>query len=391
MKKSVILILILLAATLLLSSCGGKNPEFDLAKVTEIKLSGAKTEFAFAEEFSSEGLKVTAVTSDGSEKVLEKNEFSVICEDYNSMKVGTYQASVKISGTNLTQSYDVKVKEADKLKVLMIGNSFADDTINYAYEIAKSSGIPAENILIADIYIGGCTLKTHLSNAQKNAKAYRFGLEREGWFDGNSYTNWTMEKAIKYADWDFITFQQGSAESGVYSSYSCLQELMDYVYKIAADTKNNPNANPNVKFVWHQTWAYQQDIKSAAFANYRYDQMKMYNSIISCVKKQVLNKNFVAIIPNGTAIQNARTSSIGDNFARDEYNHLSYGAGRYIAAMSLVSVLTGRDMSSMTWKPTQNGFNYKLTETEISICKESVANAIANPLEITNSKYPASN
>jgi hypothetical protein len=56
--------------------------------------------------------------------------------------------------------------------------------------------------------------------------------------------------------------------------------------------------------------------------------------------------------------------------------------------MSLVSVLTGRDMSTMTWKPTDNGFNYKLTETEITICKESVANAILNPLEITNSKYP---
>ena len=109
------------------------------------------------------------------------------------------------------------------------------------------------------------------------------------------------------------------------------------------------------------------------------------------MKKHVLNKNFVAIIPNGTAIQNARTSSIGDTFARDEYNHLSHGAGRYIASMSLVSVLTGRDMSNMTWKPTDNGFSYKLTETEISICKESVANAIANPFEITNSKYPAAN
>ncbi len=391
MKKSIILILLLVTVTLLMFSCTKENSDFDLAEITEIKLSGAKTDFAFAEEFTSEGLKVTAVSENGSEKVLKENEFSVLCEDYNSMKVGTYQASVKINGTNLTQSYEVKVNPANKLKVLMIGNSYADDTINYAYEIAKSAGIPTENILIADIYVGSCSLKTHLNNAQKNAKAYRFGLERAGWFDGSSYTNWTMEQAIKYADWDFITFQQSSGDSGVSSSYSVLQELMDYVYSVATDTKNNPNANPNVKFVWHQTWAYQQNTTPAGFSAYRYKQMTMYNAIISCMKKHVLNKNFVAIIPNGTAIQNARTSSIGDTFARDEYNHLSHGAGRYIASMNLVSVLTGRDMSAMTWKPTDGGFNYKLTEQEISICKESVANAIANPLEITNSKYPAAN
>lgn len=114
----------------------------------------------------------------------------------------------------------------------------------------------------------------------------------------------------------------------------------------------------------------------------------MYNAIVSCMKNFVLNKDFVAIIPNGTAIQNARTATFGDTFSRDEHNHLSYGAGRYIASMNLVSVLTGRDMSNLTWKPTDSGFNYPLTEEEILACKESVANAIANPFEITQSKYP---
>ena len=401
MKKAIILILILVAVALLIASCTQEKPStnsepttsttpppVDPAEIMEIKLIGAKTSFDFAEEFSSEGLMVSVIMTDNSEKLLREDEFSVLCKDYDSMKPGTYQVSVKINGTQLAQSYDIQVNKANKLKVLMIGNSFADDTINYAYEIAKSTGIPEGNILIADIYIGGCSLETHWNNAQTNAAAYRFGLEREGWFDGNSYTNWTMEQAIKYADWDFITFQQNSGNSGGPASYACLQNLMDYVYDIATDEVNNPNANPNVKFVWHQTWAYQQGTTSTAFSTYNYDQITMYNAIVACMKNFVLNKNFVAIIPNGTAIQNARTSSIGDTFSRDEYNHLSHGAGRYIAAMSLVSVLTGRDMSTMTWKPTDSGFNYTLTETEIEICKESVANAIANPLEITKSKYP---
>ena len=400
MKKSMILILLLVVITIAIAACGINSPTTvtttvkttpitNEAEIMEIKLIGAKTKFDFMEEFSYENLVVSIIMTDGTERMLTKNDYTVSTDDYNPMKAGTYTATVKLNSVNLAQSYEVKVNPANKLKVLMIGNSFADDTINYAYEIAKSVGIPAENILVADIYIGGCSLATHWENAQSNKPAYRFGLEKEGWFDGSSYTEWTMEEAIQYADWDFITFQQNSGNSGGSASYSCLQNLMDYVYDVATDEENNPNANPNVKFVWHQTWAYQQGTTAAAFAKHNYDQMTMYNDIMSCMKEHVLNKNFVAIIPNGTAIQNARTSLIGDTFSRDQHNHLSYGAGRYIASMNLVSVLTGRDMSDLTWKPTDSGFNYSLTETEIKICKESVANAIANPFEVTKSKYPA--
>ena len=367
---------------------GGNDSSQENAGVTSITLTGAKTNYAFAEDFSTAGLVVTATMEDGTQKTLDSKNYTVTSEDFNSMKPGTYKAEVKVNGTSVSKTFDVTVSQANKLKVLMIGNSFADDTINYAYEIAKSAGIPAENILVADIYIGGCVLDTHWANAQSNAPAYRFGLEKEGWFDGSSYTNWTMKQAIEYADWDFITFQQGSSQSGKTDAFSNLQNLMDYVYDIATDEVNNPNANPNVKFVWHQTWAYQQGTTATHFGYYSYDQTVMYNSIVSCLKLHVVNKNFVAIIPNGTAIQNARTSSIGDTFSRDEHNHLTYGAGRYIASMNLVSVLTGIDMSNLTWKPTDSGFNYPLTETEIAICKESVANAIANPFEITKSKYP---
>ncbi len=367
----------------------GENPDDgETVTVASISLSGGKTSFAFGEDFSQDGLVVTATMSDGSEKTLESGEYSVITDNFNSMKVGTHQIMVKVNGAEASGSYEVTVSQANRLKVLMIGNSFADDTINYAYEIAKSVGIPEENILVADIYIGGCVLDTHWANAQSNAPAYRFGLEREGWFDGSTYTNWTMEQAIKYADWDFITFQQGSSASGDPNSFYNLQNLMNYVYDIATDEENNPNANPNVKFVWHQTWAYQQGTTAAHFSKYNFDQMTMYNAIVSCMKKFVLNKDFVAIIPNGTAVQNARTSLIGDTFSRDEHNHLTHGAGRFIASMNLVSVLTGIDMSTLTWKPTDSGFNYSLSETEIKICKESVANAAANPFEITKSKYP---
>ncbi len=368
---------------------GGNDSSQENASVTSITLTGAKTSYAFAEDFSTAGLVVTATMEDGTQKALDSKNYTVTSEDFNSMKPGTYQAEVKVNGTNVTKTFDVTVSQANKLKVLMIGNSYADDTINYSYEIAKNIGIPEENILVADIYIGGCVLDTHWANAQSNAAAYRFGLEREGWFDGSSYANWTMKQAIEYADWDFITFQQGSAMSGVPNSYSNLQNLMDYVLRIATDTVNNPNANPNVKLVWHQTWAYAQNSPNTGFSNYNYNQTVMYNSIQSCLQLNVLNKDFAAIIPNGTAIQNARTSFIGDNLTRDEYDHLSHDAGRYIAALGLVGTLTGRDMSQVTWKPTDSGFSYTMSDEMIAVCKESHKNAMAKPYEVTQSEYPA--
>lgn len=368
---------------------GGNDSSQENAGVTSITLTGAKTSYAFAEDFSTAGLVVTATMEDGTQKTLDSKNYTVTSEDFNSMKPGTYKAEVKVNGTSVSKTFDVTVSQANKLKVLMIGNSYADDTINYSYEIAKNIGIPVENIIIADIYIGACTLDTHWANAQSGAAAYRYGWEREGWFDGDSYQNWTMKQAIEAHDWDFITLQQGSAMSGVPNSYSNLQNLMDYVLRIATDTVNNPNANPNVKLVWHQTWAYAQNSSNTGFSNYNYNQTVMYNSIQSCLQLNVLNKDFAAIIPNGTAIQNARTSYIGDNLTRDQYDHLSHDAGRYIAALGLVGTLTGRDMSQVTWKPTDSGFSYTMSDEMIEVCKESHKNAMAKPYEVTQSKYPA--
>ena len=44
-------------------------------------------------------------------------------------------------------------------KVLSIGNSFSEDAHRYLWQIAESYGIPKENILIANMYIGGAELE----------------------------------------------------------------------------------------------------------------------------------------------------------------------------------------------------------------------------------------
>ncbi len=67
----------------------------------------------------------------------------------------------------------------------------------------------------------------------------------------------------------------------------------------------------------------------------------MYQAIADAVKKAAKVNKIKIVIPSGTAIQNARTSFIGDHLNRDGY-HLDVKIGRYTAAC------TGSNASSNT-------------------------------------------
>lgn len=82
----------------------------------------------------------------------------------------------------------------------------------------------------------------------------------------------------------------------------------------------------------------------------------------------------------GTAIQNARTSYLGDAFNRDG-THLDYDKGCYIAGMVLVCGLTGYTPDAVTFAPEG------LEERAILVAKESASNALTTKYEVTNSIY----
>ena len=69
--------------------------------------------------------------------------------------------NVDIDSLTINYSCSAQNYPRNNLKVLMIGNSFADDTVYYAERIANSVGI---NIEMYDAYIGGCTINTHYEN-----------------------------------------------------------------------------------------------------------------------------------------------------------------------------------------------------------------------------------
>ncbi len=64
------------------------------------------------------------------------------------------------------------------MKILSIGNSFSQDAHRYLYEIAKKDGVDVKPV---NLYIGGCSLRTHYINMLENKKHIPFGLTGLPW------------------------------------------------------------------------------------------------------------------------------------------------------------------------------------------------------------------
>lgn len=251
------------------------------------------------------------------------------------------------------------------VRILAIGNSFSEDAIeNYLYDLAKAEG---KSMVIGNLYIGGAPLTLHLKNVEENKGAYNY---RKTGVNGQktATTDVKIADALLDEQWDYISFQQASPLSGMYDSYAAsLPKLFEYV--------RGKVQYPQTQYVLHQTWAYQQDSKHDGFLNYGKDQMKMYNAIVETSKQAFRLVPFDLLVPSGTAVQNARTSFIGDHFTRDGY-HLQLDYGRFTAACTWYETLFGMDVRKNKYKP------LTVTGVQSEIAKEAAHNAVQHPFRV---------
>ena len=226
----------------------------------------------------------------------------------------------------------------DTLRILAIGNSFSQDAIEQnLWELFHEEGTVA---IIGNLYIGGCTLQRHFFNAQNDRPDYMYRKVVDG--VRTEYPNWTLEMGLADEPWDVVSFQQASGVSGMYETYQpYLRALVRFVGERTPD---------DVRFVWHQTWAYSADSTHPEFPNYGRDQLQMYKAVVAAGKRAMRENGIRKVIPSGTAVQNARGPFLGDTMTRDGY-HLELTYGRYTAACTWYEALSGRDVRKNTWRP----------------------------------------
>lgn len=250
------------------------------------------------------------------------------------------------------------------MKILAIGNSFSVDAMQWVYEIARDCGV--KDLVLGNLYIGGCSLKMHYENAISGAADYIYYKNTKGTWESKESS--TMLDGIQDEAWDIITMQQVSGFSGMQNTYDpYLEKLLVYVQE--------KMRRPDTKFVWHMTWAYQNGAEHDDFVNYDEDQEKMYHAIIRAVQGRIVpDKSFSDIIPAGTAIQNVRNSFIGDTLTRDGY-HLSLHLGRYIAGMTWVKKLLHVSIDDVTFVPDVKD----ISKETLAVVKKAVNHAIMHP------------
>jgi len=226
------------------------------------------------------------------------------------------------------------------IKILSIGNSFSRDAQRYIHRLAKNDGVKIKSV---NLYIGGCSLRTHYLNMLEDKAAYEFD------FNGDATgIKVSIAEALASDDWNYVTLQQVSSQSFDKKTFSpYIEALKELVIKYC----------PHAKILIHQTWAYESESKAirALGFNADYEMLskikKSYDDVASLISAD-------GIIPSGEALLRAREMGISN--IHSDSKHASLGIGRYILALVWYKLLTGNDISNNSF----SDFDEPVTEKE---------------------------
>ena len=297
-------------------------------------------------------------------------------------------------------------EEAKVLKILTLGHSLAVDCGHLMNLIFATEGIgDYEEVKISTLYYSGCPLYKHVNFLKANSPEYNLYVSSTATPDKPPIImqQVTMQDALKYDYWDIIIMQGGVFEIAHDEKYTDgnTQIIQDYV--------NEHKANPLAIFGWHMAWATPVDTQlrdkypktpNTYYSSYEAfgdNRTNFYNGISSCVGKYILTDDtFEFMIPSATAFENALSSYLEEKDIHRDYAHAS-DLGRVIASYTWYCTLMGIDKLDEIkldaipiefLKSTENKTQDRvLTDAEKAIILESVNNALANPLQMTQSQY----
>ena len=270
------------------------------------------------------------------------------------------------------------------LRILAIDNSFSDDGMEYLPALLDNLGV--EDVEVARLYVGGCSLQQHLSFHKQQKSPYVFNRSQAGenrWVEHKSTIS--LQYALSLGEWDIITLQQQSGKSGLYESYEPhLGELIKIIKEY----------QPSARIAWHMTWSYSTNSTHGEFPKYDRNSDKMLDAIYNATRQATeAHPELEIIIPAGTAIQSLRWSAINNHpqdLTRDGY-HMGFGAGRYALACTwyeeLIAPYTGISMRGNTLFI--NKGMVAVTPITAAYCQKAAKNAVRKnftPKKVTKTK-----
>lgn len=319
----------------------------------------------------------------------------------------TNSESIKTGIQSALTNASVKVVSnyGKSLKLLSIGNSFSRNTMENLYHIALDQGFT--DIELGYFYYPGASITRHwkmatnadsLKTAEKAvtelANYHYFRWENNGWYDysiskeeAQAWIDNSEDAAVKPSDifeygikdkaWDIIDLQLSSIEADG-TVFGKLDELLAIVDRLK---------NTDTKYGCLQTWAFSEDSKHGQYLIQYKDKgltpIDQYNDIITN-SNTILNNykdKITYFVPSGTAVQNMRTTYVGDKLSDDGY-HMNM-LGSYISSMTLLRELTGATLDDVTYITNTE----KLSAEDLSLAKWAVDSAMKNKLAITEAPF----
>ncbi len=143
----------------------------------------------------------------------------------------------------ITLAFSPNVRgESDAISVLTVGNSFADNALNFLPALAEAAD---RDLVAVRANLGGCTFERHWKHVEAFEKDPTSKL-------GSPYANGTksLDGLLRSREWDFVTIQQVSFKSHDLETY---QPYADNLYHYIKERA------PKAKILVHQIWAYRVD------------------------------------------------------------------------------------------------------------------------------------
>ena len=280
---------------------------------------------------------------------------------------------------DVTADSTAPLTDGKTLKMLCLTSSFGLNTTELLYDIAMAEGF--EDVIVARLYASGCSLQKHVNSYNSDTGIYWYTkFTADGKYELNDAK---LLDGLLDEDWDIIYIQQGAEQTGQLKTY------MDYLDQLL-DIVDAHKTNPDAKYIWNMTWAFQSDNDRKIFTDtFKGDQLLMHAAIVDAMQEKILTRpEFCVLLPTGAAVQNARTSYFGDRLTKDTL-HLN-NLGRVVAGYTVLSTLLDRDLTEVNVGAVNSydlTTSIRLSETDRKVVIEAVNAARANPFGLIQSKY----
>jgi hypothetical protein len=180
------------------------------------------------------------------------------------------------------------------IRLLTIGNSFADNALTYLEPLAASGG--EARFVVGRANLGGCSLEKHWNLAAYTAAHPEYKTYPYFRPAGTEPAQASLQDALAAEAWDVVTLQQVSAKSWRAETFEpFLGKLIGLVRERA----------PQAAVRLHQTWAYRDDCPF--FPDNGLTPQLMHERIRAAYRHYAAVYG-CSLLPSGEAIQRARSA-----------------------------------------------------------------------------------